>query len=262
MLKFTSVHTGNVASRLPKSAEKPMLKLTSVHTFYGKSRVLDGVSLSVGAGELVGLLGRNGAGKTTTLRSIAGALRPASGSITFKGRELIGREMYETARLGISLVPEHRGIFSTLTVAENLAVAARPGAWTLKRIHEFFPVLYERRDNSGGALSGGEQQMLAIARGLLTNPELLLLDEPTEGLAPVIVDDIVRVLTTIRRTGTAVLLVEQNMLVCGKLADRHYVLEEGRIVYSGNAEDFARDRAVRDRFPASGAVLPGVGPES
>ncbi|MDR1685794.1 MAG: ABC transporter ATP-binding protein [Desulfovibrio sp.] len=228
-----------------------MLKLTDVHAYYGKSHILEGVSLSVGRGELVSLLGRNGAGKTTTLRSIVGVLRPVSGSVTFEGRELIGREIYETARAGISLVPEHRGIFSMLSVEENLSVAARPGDWTLKKIYGLFPVLYERRNNGGGALSGGEQQMLSIARGLLTNPKMLLLDEPTEGLAPVIVEDIVKVLVTIKQTGIAVLLVEQNLLICEKLADRHYVLEEGRIVYSGSAEDFARDRDnVRDRYLA------------
>ncbi|MDR2603896.1 MAG: ABC transporter ATP-binding protein [Desulfovibrio sp.] len=228
-----------------------MLTLTDVHAYYGKSRILEGVSLFVGRGELVSLLGRNGAGKTTTLRSIVGALRPASGSVTFEGRELVGREIYETARAGISLVPENRGIFSMLSVEENLAVAVRPGDWTLKKIYGLFPVLHERRKNGGGALSGGEQQMLSIARGLLTNPKMLLLDEPTEGLAPVIVDDIVKVLVTIRQTGIAVLLVEQNLLICEKLADRHYVLEEGRIVYSGSAEDFARDRNnVRDRYLA------------
>ncbi|MDR2123805.1 MAG: ABC transporter ATP-binding protein [Desulfovibrio sp.] len=228
-----------------------MLILSDVHAYYGKSHILEGVSLSVGRGELVSLLGRNGAGKTTTLRSIVGVLRPASGSVTFEGRELVGREIYETARAGISLVPEHRGIFSMLTVEENLSIAARPGEWTLKKIFGLFPVLYERRNNGGGALSGGEQQMLAIARGLLTNPKMLLLDEPTEGLAPVIVDDIVKVLAAVRQTGIAVLLVEQNLLICEKLADRHYVLEEGRIVYSGSAEDFARDRSnVRDRYLA------------
>jgi branched-chain amino acid transport system ATP-binding protein len=227
-----------------------MLHLASVHACYGKSHILEGVSLSVGEGELVCLLGRNGAGKTTTLRCIAGVLRPASGSVTFEGRELIGREIYEIARMGISLVPEHRGIFSMLSVEENLAVAVRPGEWTLKKIYGVFPVLHERRSNGGGALSGGEQQLLSIARGLLTNPKMLLLDEPTKGLAPVIVNDIVKILGTIRQTGIAVLLVEQNLRICEKLADRHYVLEEGRIVYSGNAEDFARDPAVRDRYLA------------
>ncbi|MDR1947560.1 MAG: ABC transporter ATP-binding protein [Desulfovibrio sp.] len=228
-----------------------MLELSSIHSYYGKSHILEGVSLAVGEGELVSLLGRNGAGKTTTLLSIVGVVRPASGSVTFAGQELVGREIYEIARMGISLVPEHRGIFSMLTVEENLAIAVRPGEWTLKNIYEFFPVLYERRRNGGGALSGGEQQMLSIARGLLTNPEMLLLDEPTEGLAPVIIEDIVRALIKIKQTGMSVLLVEQNLLICEKLADRHYVIEEGRIVYSGNAADFARDHAtVRDRYLA------------
>ena len=227
-----------------------MLEVEGIHSFYGKSHVLEGVSLSVGEGELVTLLGRNGAGKTTTLRSIMGIVRPRSGSVRFLGEEMAGREIFEIARAGIALVPEHRGIFGMLSVEENLKVAERPGRWKLPDVYGLFPRLLERRRNGGNALSGGEQQMLAIARALLNNPRLLLLDEPTEGLAPVIVEEIVRVLRAIRRTGMAVLLVEQNLAVCEKLADRHYVLEQGRIVYDGSAAAFSADASIRDRYLA------------
>ncbi|MDR3361730.1 MAG: ABC transporter ATP-binding protein [Desulfovibrio sp.] len=229
-----------------------MLNVEGIHSYYGKSHILEGVSLFVGEGELVTLLGRNGAGKTTTLRSIVGIVRPQSGSVSFLGQEMIGQEIYAIARQGISLVPEHRGIFGMLSVEENLAIAVHPGAWTLEGIYKFFPRLYERRKNGGNALSGGEQQMLSIARGLLTNPKLLLLDEPTEGLAPVIVDEIVRALMEIKKTGMAILLVEQNLRICEKLGDRHYVLEEGRVVYSGDAENFRRDHSIRGRYLAVG----------
>ena len=230
-----------------------LLDVDAIHSYYGKSHVLEGVSLSVDEGELVTLLGRNGAGKTTTLRSIAGVVRPKSGSVTFDGEEMIGREIHRIARAGIALVPEHRGIFALLTVEENLRIAVRDGWWKLSDVYDLFPRLHERRRNGGNALSGGEQQMLAIGRALLNNPKLLILDEPTEGLAPVIVDEIVRVLIDIKRTGMSVLLVEQNLAVCEKLADRHYVLEQGRIAYSGSAAEFAADRSVRDRYLALSA---------
>ena len=230
-----------------------LLDVENIHSYYGKSHVLEGVSLSVNEGELVTLLGRNGAGKTTTLRSIAGVVQPKAGSIRFNGQEMIGREIHRIARAGIALVPEHRGIFALLTVEENLKIAVRDGWWKLNDVYDLFPRLHERRRNGGNALSGGEQQMLAIARALLNNPKLLILDEPTEGLAPVIVDEIVRVLIDIKRTGMSVLLVEQNLSVCEKLADRHFVLEQGRIAYSGSAADFAADRSVRDRYLALSA---------
>ena len=230
-----------------------MLTVSSICSCYGKSRILEDVSLTVGDGELVTLLGRNGAGKTTTLKTIAGVVKPVSGSITFMERELVGKPIYEIARAGISLVPENRGIFGMLSVEENLSIAVRPGPWNMKKVYDFFPRLYERRKNGGNALSGGEQQMLSIARGLLTNPWLLLLDEPTEGLAPVIVDEILKGLIKIKQSGMSVLLVEQNLNMCQKLADRHYILEEGRIVYSGSAHEFANDLSVRDRYLAIGA---------
>jgi branched-chain amino acid transport system ATP-binding protein len=229
-----------------------MLEVRDIHSYYGKSHVLEGVSITVGEGELVTLLGRNGAGKTTTLRSIVGVVRPKAGTVRFNGEDMAGKEIYQPARAGIALVPEHRGIFGVLTVEENLRVAVREGWWTISDIYDLFPRLYERRRN-GGRLSGGEQQMLSMARALLSNPKLLLLDEPTEGLAPVIVDEIVKTLIDIRRTGMSVLLVEQNLAVCEKLADRHYVLEQGRIVYSGSAADFAADGSIRDRYLALSA---------
>jgi branched-chain amino acid transport system ATP-binding protein len=229
-----------------------MLHVSDIHAYYGKSHILEGVSLHIGEGELVTLLGRNGAGKTTTLRSIVGVVRPQSGSITFMGKEIRGKEIYAIAQAGISLVPEHRGVFGMLSVEENLSIAVRPGYWTMEGVYAFFPRLYERRKNGGNALSGGEQQMLAIARGLLTNPKLLLLDEPTEGLAPVIVDEIGKALLKIKETGMSILLVEQNLRICEKLGDLHYVLEEGHIVYSGNAREFAQDQAIRDRYLSVG----------
>ncbi|MDO6418663.1 ABC transporter ATP-binding protein [Amphritea sp. 2_MG-2023] len=227
------------------------LELNNVHSYYGKSHVLEGLSLEVGSGELVTLLGRNGAGKTTTLRSIMGIVKPKQGSIRFNDVELVGKETFEIARYGIALVPEHRGIFSLLSVEENLAIAVRTGSrWDIGDVYEMFPRLYERRKNGGNELSGGEQQMLAMARALVNKPELLLLDEPTEGLAPVIVDEIVRILERIREAGVSVLLVEQNLAVCERLADRHYVLEQGNIVYSGTGEDFRQQESIKDRYLA------------
>lgn len=227
------------------------LEVTGIHSYYGKSHVLEGVSLEVGPGELVTLLGRNGAGKTTTLRSIAGIVQPKEGSIRLDGEELIGQEVFEIARKGIALVPEHRGIFGLLSVEENLAIAVRSSSrWSLADVYEMFPRLYERRKNGGNALSGGEQQMLAIARALVNDPKLLVLDEPTEGLAPVIVDEIVKILDMIRAAGVSILLVEQNLAVCERLADRHYVVEQGQVVYTGTGEQFREEHAIKDRYLA------------
>lgn len=227
------------------------LEVSNIHSYYGKSHVLEGISLEINPGELVTLLGRNGAGKTTTLRSIAGIVRPAQGSVRFNSEELVGREVFEIARRGIALVPEHRGIFGLLSVEENLGIAVRASSrWSLRDVYEMFPRLHERRKNGGNALSGGEQQMLAIARALVNDPKLLLLDEPTEGLAPVIVDEIVRILEKIRAAGVSVLLVEQNLAVCERLADRHYVIEQGRVVYSGTGEEFRQQERVKNRYLA------------
>lgn len=231
-----------------------MLRINDIHSQYGKSLVLQGVSLTVNDGELVTLLGRNGAGKTTTLRSIVGIVTPTRGDILFHDESVIGLETFEIARKGINLVPEHRGIFRMLSVDENLRIAVREGSrWSLDDVYGLFPRLWERRRNGGNALSGGEQQMLAIARALVNGPQILLLDEPTEGLAPVIVDELVRILREIKRSGVPVLLVEQNLAVCRKLADRHYVLEQGRIVYHGTAAEFDADPSVRNRYLALSA---------
>ncbi|MBY5926593.1 MULTISPECIES: ABC transporter ATP-binding protein [unclassified Halomonas] len=231
-----------------------MLELTDIHSYYGKSHVLEGVSLTVGEGELVTLLGRNGAGKTTTLKSIMGLVDTPTGSISLRGTPLLGQAPFQIARQGVALVPEHRGIFSILSVEENLQIAVRRGSrWQMADIFRWFPRLEERRRNRGNALSGGEQQMLAIARALLNDPQILLLDEPTEGLAPVIVDEIVKILKAIRGEGLSVLLVEQNLRVCEEVADRHYILEQGQIVYTGSADDFRDDPAVRDRYLALSA---------
>ncbi|EKT4477751.1 ABC transporter ATP-binding protein [Pseudomonas alloputida] len=231
-----------------------MLNVDSIHSYYDKSHVLEGVSLKVEAGELVTLLGRNGAGKTTTLRSILGIVRPRQGQISFNGQQLVGREIFDIARLGIALVPEHRGIFRQLSVEENLKIAVRKTSrWQLEDVYSMFPRLKERRRNGGFALSGGEQQMLAIARALLNGPRLLILDEPTEGLAPVIVDELVKILRRIKDEGLSILLVEQNLMVCDALADRHYVLEQGRVAYQGSAAQFREDPNIKNRYLALSA---------
>lgn len=231
-----------------------MLELDNIHSYYGKSHILEGVSLHVNAGELVTLLGRNGAGKTTTLKSIMGLVDTRQGRITFKGQNIRGEQPFRIARQGVALVPEHRGIFSILTVEENLKISIRQGSrWVLDDIYQWFPRLKERRRNTGNALSGGEQQMLAIARALLNDPKILLLDEPTEGLAPVIIDEIVKILAAIREEGLPVLLVEQNLRVCEAVADRHYILEQGQVVYHGSADDFWADPSIRDRYLALSA---------
>ncbi|HEK1008588.1 TPA: ABC transporter ATP-binding protein [Pseudomonas putida] len=231
-----------------------MLNVESIHSYYDKSHVLEGVSLQVGAGELVTLLGRNGAGKTTTLRSILGIVRPRQGQISFNGQQLVGREIFDIARQGIALVPEHRGIIRQLSVEENLKIAVRKESrWQLEDVYTLFPRLKERRRNGGFALSGGEQQMLAIARALLNDPKLLILDEPTEGLAPVIVDELVKILRGIKGEGLSILLVEQNLMVCDALADRHYVLEQGRVAYQGSAAQFRDDPSIKNRYLALSA---------
>jgi branched-chain amino acid transport system ATP-binding protein len=226
-----------------------MLSVEAIHTYYEKSHILHGVSLEVHPGEIVTLLGRNGAGKTTTLKSIVGTAPPADGAISFEGTSLVGLKPHEIVQRGVGFVPEHRGIFATLTVEENLRISHRRGSsWRLDDVYELFPRLAERRSNAGTHLSGGEQQMLAIARALLIGPRLLLLDEPTEGLAPVIVSEIVETVRRIREERIPILLVEQNIKVCERVADRHYVLEQGRVVYSGTREEFAKAESVKDRY--------------
>lgn len=222
-----------------------MLQVKDLNAFYAKSHILQGVSLAVNAGEIVGLLGRNGAGKTTTLSAIAGLMGISRGEVLLDGKAMLGLPACEVAQHGICLVPEHRGIFRTLSVLENLRISERAGSrWKLDDVFAMFPRLAERRRNGGSALSGGEQQMLAIARALLNNPRVLLLDEPTEGLAPVIVDELRGVVRRVRDAGVPVLLVEQNLDFCMDLADRHYILEQGRIVQQIARADFAAQRSA------------------
>ena len=226
-----------------------ILDVDNLHAHYGKSHVLQGVCFTVGNGELVTLLGRNGAGKTTTLKSIAGVVAPTQGRVAFAGKPLQGQASHVIARQGVCLVPEHRGIFKLLTVEENLMLGLRKSSpWQLDVVYRIFPRLKERRRNGGGQLSGGEQQMLAIGRALMNDPKLLMLDEPVEGLAPVIVEEIVAQLKTIKAAGVAILLVEQNLEVCTQLADRHCILEQGRIVYTADNASFLADEEVKDRY--------------
>jgi branched-chain amino acid transport system ATP-binding protein len=209
-----------------------LLKIAGLQAWYGESHVLHGVDFEIGRGELVTLLGRNGAGKTTTLKSIMGIVGKRSGSVTFEGRETVGHPSDEIARMGIAYCPEERGIFSSLNVEENLLLppAVKPGGMGLTEIYQLFPNLQERRRSQGTKLSGGEQQMLAIGRILRTGANLLLLDEPTEGLAPVIVQRIGEIIRQLKGRGFTILLVEQNFHFAATVADRHYVMEDGRVV--------------------------------
>ncbi len=235
-----------------------MLTVKDLNAYYGKSHVLKGVSLQVGEGEVVGLLGRNGAGKTTTLKSIMALVEQRQGAIQYQGKDLLGLEPYQIARLGLAYVPENRQIFSKLSVEENLTVAARPGAaWTLADIYRLFPQLHERRKQGGSTLSGGEQQMLAIARGLVGGPKTMLLDEPSQGLAPVILQELVRVVEQVRDSGIAVLLVEQNLNLCLRLARRIYVLDSGQTVYQGSRDEFMANAEVTRRYLTLESVASG-----
>ena len=229
-----------------------ILELRDVHAAYGLSRVLFGVSLAIDAGECVCLLGRNGVGKTTTIRSVMGLTPPSAGRVLWKGRDITGWPPYRVARAGIGFVPEDRRIFADLTVAENLDVAARGGreapGWTVDRVYDVFPPLRELADRRGGYLSGGEQQMLTIARTLMGSPELLLLDEPSEGLAPLVVDHLADQILRLKRQGLTILLAEQNVSFSVALADRAYVLEKGRIRYQGPAAELRTDDALRQEL--------------
>jgi branched-chain amino acid transport system ATP-binding protein len=224
-----------------------MLDLENVNAYYGDSHILHGVSLAVNEGEVVCLLGRNGAGKTTTILTIMGYLKPRPGRILFRGRDIAALPPYAVARLGFGFVPQERGIFPSLTVRENLTVFARGtagGRWTLERILELFPSLRARERNLGFQLSGGEQQMLSIARALMLNPSLLLLDEPSEGLAPMIVQDIVEVLRNLKREGLAILLVEQTLRTALAVADRHHVMNKGEICFTGSSGELEGNEFV------------------
>jgi branched-chain amino acid transport system ATP-binding protein len=220
------------------------LEALNVHTFYGKSHILHGVNLEVAEGKITTLLGRNGAGKTTTLRSLMGLTPAREGKITIFGTETTQMPPFQIAALGVGYVPEGRRVFANLTVEENLRVPLeRGGPWTITKIYELFPRLAERKMNRGRQLSGGEQEMLAIARALLLNPKLLMLDEPSQGLAPLVVREVFRIVTEMRREGISVLLVEQNARMSLEVADFAYVLDDGRVVYSGTARELAADEA-------------------
>ena len=220
------------------------LEALNIHTFYGKSHILHGVNLEVAEGKITTLLGRNGAGKSTTLRSLMGLTPAREGKITIFGTDTTQMAPFQIAALGVGYVPEGRRVFANLTVDENLRVPIeRSGSWTIPRIYELFPRLAERKMNRGRQLSGGEQEMLAIARALLVNPKLLMLDEPSQGLAPLVVSEVFRIVTEMRREGISVLLVEQNARMSLEIADFAYVLDDGRVVYSGTARELAADEA-------------------
>jgi branched-chain amino acid transport system ATP-binding protein len=230
-----------------------MLELREVETAYGQSQVLFGVSLEVGAGEVVTLLGRNGVGKTTTVRSIRGLAPPRRGAIVFDGRPIHGLPTYRVAQAGLGLVPEGRQVFPNLTVRENLVSTAAnrhraPDPWAVERIFELFPPLAERQRSMGATLSGGEQQMLAIGRALMTNPKLLVLDEATEGLAPLIRAQIWHCLARLKAAGLSILVIDKNVQALTRMADRHYIIEKGRVVWTGGSSALAADAALRRRF--------------
>ena len=232
---------------------EPLLRVRDLYTAYGLSQVLFGVSLEVARGECVCLLGRNGVGKTTTMRSIMGLTPPTRGNVEWKGRDIAGRSPHEAAKGGLGFVPEDRRIFADLTVWENLDVATRRrgnGGFTVERVYELFPKLAELRDRQGGYLSGGEQQMLTIARTLMGNPELLLLDEPSEGLAPLVVDHLQEQIGRLKREGLTILLAEQNVDFSLSLADRVYVLEKGAVRYEGTTQAFRADESIRHQYLA------------
>jgi branched-chain amino acid transport system ATP-binding protein len=229
-----------------------MLSVAQLESAYGAAQVLFGVSFEVGAGEVVTLIGRNGMGKTTTVNSIMGLVRPKAGSVTFEGRALQGRPPYRIAQCGLGLVPEGRQVFPTCTVEENLvataAARAGPARWTLERAYALFPRLKERRSHLGSQLSGGEQQMLAIGRALMTNPKLLILDEATEGLAPLIRAEIWACLERLKGERLAILVIDKNIDALARFADRHVVIEKGRVAWTGTSAELKADASVKERF--------------
>ncbi|MFQ5614234.1 MAG: ABC transporter ATP-binding protein [Anaerolineae bacterium] len=231
-----------------------MLKLHDVHTYYGDSHILQGISLEVEAGQAVSLMGRNGAGKTTTINTIIGFTPPRRGTITFKERDITHIPSHVTAQLGMGLVPQGRRIFPNLTVQENITLAGRSRReangtnWNLERIYKVFPVLQERAGNFGNQLSGGEQQMLAIARALATNPDMILLDEPSEGLAPLIVAEIGQIIIDLKTQGFSILLVEQNFSMAMSVADKVYVMNKGQIVFAGDPKTLQADEELKHKY--------------
>lgn len=232
-----------------------MLAVSGMNTYYGQAHILADVALEVHAGEVVVLLGRNGAGKSTTLKSIIGLVRPRSGAIQFRGQAIEGLAAYQIARLGLGYVPEDRRIFTDLTVLENLEVGRQPARagtpnWDFERIGALFPNLKEMPDRLGGRMSGGEQQMLTIARTLVGNPSCILLDEPSEGVAPVIVDQMAEAIRGLKNAGVAILLSEQNLHFAAEVADRAYIIEKGRIRYQGTMKELAANDEVRAQYLA------------
>jgi branched-chain amino acid transport system ATP-binding protein len=234
-----------------------LLQISDINTYYGASHVLQGISLNVGQGEVVALLGRNGMGKSTVLKTVMGLVKARSGSVTFQGRDITGHAPFKVARAGVGYVPDERRIFPDLSVLDNLLLGMKGGkdsdpsdakAWTLDRIFEHFPRLGERKDNKGKFLSGGEQQMLAIGRSLMGNPTLLLVDEPTEGLAPLMVKEVRDVLAEINQAGVSVLLVEHNIKVALSLAHRVYLMGKAHIGFDGTVEALKDDRAAREKY--------------
>ena len=231
----------------------PLIEARGIHTHYGASHVLHGIDFVLHAGETLGLMGRNGMGKTTLLKSLLGLLPLTAGSVRVKGADLTGAAPHRVARAGIAYVPEGRGIFPNLTVRENLVMAARPAAapqasWTLDRVLDTFPRLAERMTHDGGNLSGGEQQMLTIGRALMTNPDALILDEATEGLAPLVARDIWRIIGEIRATGMATVIVDKNFSAVSSIADRAMILVKGAVVYVGSAAELREDTALHMRY--------------
>jgi branched-chain amino acid transport system ATP-binding protein len=233
----------------------PLLSVRNLHAFYGKAHILHGVSFAIDAGEVVALVGRNGAGKSTTMKSVMGLVPPAEGSVAFAGQPIEGKEAFEIARLGLGYVPEERRIFSELTVMENLAVGERPPRpdaprWTPDALFKLFPNLGRMQDRPGGQMSGGEQQMLTIARTLMGNPRLVLLDEPSEGLAPVIIEDMAKAIVKLKDEGLTVLISEQNLHFARLVADRALVMEKGIIRFDGMMNELMADTSIRERYLA------------
>lgn len=231
-----------------------LLQVKEIHTYYEESHILYGVFLNIDKGQIVGLLGRNGVGKSTTLKSIIGLVKPREGEILFKGINIVGLPTHQIARLGIGYVPEDRRIFPSLTLRENLLMGIKPGqkkindGWTIEKVYNYFPALEKRDKQKGGYLSGGEQQMLTIARTLMGNPDLILIDEPTEGLAPKIVETVEEIMQAIHQEGIPLLLVEQNMHVVLRLAQSIYVMSKGKIVFYGSPDDLKANQEVREKY--------------